>query len=105
MSIGGGIIGALLSGSAFCAYILGMITIYLAVSRDIDTSAIDERTDQAQAQPRYTPPPTAPRVEPVAPTIAPVVAAPRPVVRTCPKCQSVVTDNDVFCAECGQRLS
>jgi MFS family permease len=110
MSIGGGIIGALLSGSAFCAYILGMITIYLAVSRDIDTSAIDERTDQAQAQPRYTPPPTAPRVEPVAPTIAPVVAVaavvpPRPVARTCPKCQSVVTDNDVFCAECGQRLS
>ncbi|MBS1198643.1 MAG: hypothetical protein H6R18_2428 [Proteobacteria bacterium] len=102
MSVGAGIIGALLSGSAFCAYILGMITIYLAVSRDIDTSAIDERASQAEPQSAGKPASvivTAP-VMPTAP-----VAPPKPAIPTCPKCQAVVSGNDVFCAECGQRLN
>lgn len=94
MGVGTGIIGMLVAGSAFCAYAMGMITIYLAVSREIDTLAIDQRVVTDQEKQDF----------PAAAVVIPPPVIATPTSSTCPACHAKLSGDNAFCGECGQRL-
>lgn len=105
-----GILYALVLGVGFCVATMGNITIYLAVSSELDTDAMQARLQAGIAQAKQkatdmeqrlkTPPPAAAPAAPVVPTaVATVVATP-----SCPSCHAAIAGDDLFCGSCGHRL-
>lgn len=75
MGFGTGFLGVLLAGGAFCAYTMGMISIYLGVCPMVDARANSQKTPAADA-----------KMQP-----------------GCPSCQTTPTDGENLCSACGQQ--
>jgi len=99
---GFGILAALVLGVGFCAATMGGITIYLAVSKDIDTGEMSERFSSGLAQARQKASEMEQRLKTSAPP--PAASAPPVSAPVCPGCRAPVTADDVFCGHCGYRL-
>ena len=85
---------------------MGNITIYLAVSAELNTDALQARLQAgitqakqkaADMEQRLKTPPAAPPVVAAAPVVTPAPTS-------CPACQGPIVANDVFCGNCGHRL-